>query len=209
MFFVCFLFHLQIHAQTVDVIIDSNLFDPNRGVNMSEQAVQAQEETLPRDLPLLDGIVVIGDYKRAIFRYKNEETRKLENKIVRIGEDVGDARLTEIRQKEVSIVFQGTQYKLTVDSKERDKDAPGGQSQTTVSRNPSASGPEVIHRNIAVPQQKATLVPTGRNSNVPANRPKNSSIGNSGGRTPFGTRRPVNSNKKANEKKKNQKRSPF
>jgi len=117
LFILCFV--NIVFAQSVDSIVKKNIFDPKRGVDKKTETEDAElvKEELPKDMPILDGIIVVGKYKKAIFRFRETKTRKMLSTNVKEGENVGEATVKKISTNSVIIVFQGKAYEVTVDSK--------------------------------------------------------------------------------------------
>lgn len=118
--FIIFVFNvLNIYCQNTNIIVKKNIFDPKRG-SVEKQETENDEvvkEELPRNIPMLDGIIFLDKYKKAIFRYKDEKTRKLVSTNVFEGAKVGDAVVKKIEKEYVIVFFDGKSYKMNVDSK--------------------------------------------------------------------------------------------
>jgi len=179
MFF--FLFWLVSIAQSADQIIQSNLFDPARGQadTTADDASAPVEDVLPSDIPVLDGIFVIGDYRRAIFRYKDETTKRMESATFQKGDAFGGARLVELTERKAQIVFLGKRYDLTVDSKHEMKNVPRMNNPVTAEVAPKAAIPAPVNRTPARPVNRKITSPTKNTSPPKANT-------GSARRTPFG-----------------------
>ncbi|GEM_PF-2133865 len=108
-----------VYAQNIKLIKTANLFDENRGVvEESGDEVDAEKEVkLPANMPVLDGIMVAGKYKRAIFTYYDKEKRKKISRPHKEGDKFGGAFLKKITPEYVLLVFDSTGYKLTPDVK--------------------------------------------------------------------------------------------
>lgn len=175
--FTMILFQLTF-AQDVDVIIKKNIFDPKRGTEEKVENTDTEivKEELPKDMPILDGIMTVGKYKKAIFRYKDDKTRKLVSINVSEGEKVGDATVKEISKDFVIVYFNGKSYKVNVDSKYDLGNSPK-HSGTNYTSAPSS---------VAVTETKTKSQPTGRTVKPvkPSSKEKAKGKGQS---TPFGT----------------------
>jgi len=56
----------------VDRLLDRNIFDPDRGKKVEEEIDEPEEvlaEEISKDMPVLDGTLIIGDTKIALFTY--------------------------------------------------------------------------------------------------------------------------------------------
>ncbi len=109
-------------CQNVDLIKRANLFDQNRGYVEEEEATGEEIDTekeikLPSGMPVLDGIVVIGNYKKAIFTYHSKEKKKKVSEYHGVGDKFGEAVLKEITPEYVVLLFDGKKYKLYPDTK--------------------------------------------------------------------------------------------
>ena len=190
---ICIIFVISwfgLMAQSADQIIQSNLFDPARGqLDTAQDDENAPvEEVLPSDIPVLDGIVVIGDYRRAIFRYKDETTKRMESSVFKKGDEFGGARLLDLTEREAQIVFMGNRYNLTVDSKHEMKNVPrtSGAVPAQMAQQPSKPADTVVERK-PEPANRAAARPVNRKIASPKRRPVNPKA-NTGAskRTPFG-----------------------
>ncbi len=191
---------VELVAQSADQIIQSNLFDPARGATEnSTEADGPVEEQLPKDIPILDGIVFIGDYQRAIFRFKDDGTRKLESSTVQIGDSFGGARLLELNPREALISFEGKRYSMTVDSK---NDLDTGARTARASEKPARPEPER-----PAPTSRVTSV----TSKPPvARKPQNPDVDKKNMRsTPFGWTKGKPAARPSSDKKKRKDRTPF
>ncbi len=106
-------------SQNVDLIKKANLFDENRGYmeETGEEIDTEKEVKLPVDMPVLDGIAIIGNYKKAIFTYYDKEKRKKVSIYHSVGDKFANASLKEITPEYVILFFDGKQYKLYPDTK--------------------------------------------------------------------------------------------
>ncbi|BBB32972.1 hypothetical protein TTHT_1464 [Thermotomaculum hydrothermale] len=203
------IFSFQAYSQNVDLIKKGNLFDPDRGYTeeAGEEVDTEKEVKLPSNIPVLDGIVVINDYKKAIFTYYDKEKKRKISKYHSVGEKFADASLKEITPDYVILVFDGKQYKLYPDTKLKAKKSrgySGGSPRTTytpppkttsqvVSRSPVKSTkkvkpkkpfmkprPTFNRRRPVTSKVKPTRVlrPTSRNKNT--NHRRKTNVGSSG-----------------------------
>ncbi len=117
--FILFLFSLSVFAQNVNLIKQANLFDQNRGyVEASGDEIDTEKDVkLPSQMPVLDGIFIAGDFKKAIFTYYDKEKRRKVSVYHSIGDKFGGAVLKEITKDYVVLVFEGKKYKLYPDTK--------------------------------------------------------------------------------------------
>lgn len=174
-------------SQTADKIIQKNLFDPQRGqVESSEDPSGPVEEELPKDIPILDGIVTIGDYQRVIFRYKDDKTHKMVSGVFKKGDMCSSAKILQVKGEEVTIAFAGKKYKMTVDSKDKLKNVPktsqshGGGVARSATRRTKASQ-QIVERKTTAPR-RSPAVRTPPRRGGPAVRRGSAS-------TPFGSSR--------------------
>ena len=117
--FILLLFSLSVFAQNVNLIKQANLFDQNRGyVEASGDEIDTEKDVkLPSQMPVLDGIFIAGDFKKAIFTYYDKEKRRKVSVYHSIGDTFGGAVLKEITKDYVLLVFEGKKYKLYPDTK--------------------------------------------------------------------------------------------
>ena len=120
-------------SQNVDLIKKANLFDENRGYmeETGEEIDTEKEIKLPANMPVLDGIAIIGNYKKAIFTYYDKEKRKKVSVYHSVGDKFANASLKEITPEYVILFFDGKQYKLYPDTKLKAKKS-GGHSSAPV-----------------------------------------------------------------------------
>ncbi len=112
-------------SQNVDLIKKANLFDENRGYTeeTGEEIDTEKEVKLPSNMPVLDGIAVIGNYKKAIFTYYDKNLKRKISACHSPGEKFAGASLKEVTPEYVILVFDGKQYKLYPDTKFKAKKA--------------------------------------------------------------------------------------
>ncbi|PJB78432.1 MAG: hypothetical protein CO090_06835 [Acidobacteria bacterium CG_4_9_14_3_um_filter_49_7] len=193
---------LPVVSQTADEIIKKNLFDPQRGqAETVEDASEPVEEALPKDIPILDGIVTIGSYQRAIFRYRDENSHKVISGSFKTGDNCTTAKIVQILPEEVTIVFEGKKYKMNVDSKNKMKNVPktsGAYGGGVARAEASHAGPQVVERKVTAPR---------RNPAVRRQPEKSGAVRRGGASTPFGSSRAAGKAKK--EPKKARKSTPF
>ena len=117
--FIMLQFVINGFGQNVDLIKKANLFDENRGYTeeTGEEIDTEKEIKLPANMPVLDGIVVIGNYKRAIFTYYDKDKKRKVSAYHSPGEKFADASLKEVTPDYVILVYGGKQYKLYPDTK--------------------------------------------------------------------------------------------
>jgi hypothetical protein len=192
-------------SQTADEIIKKNLFDPRRGqAETVEDTSEPVEESLPKDIPILDGIVTIGNYQRAIFRYRDEKSHKVVSGSFKTGDNCTTAKIVQILPEEVTIVFDGKKYKMTVDSKDKMRNVPKTRSAHGggVARAASHAGPQVVERKVTAPRRNPAVQRQPGNSGA---------VRRGGASTPFGSSRAAGTAKKASKKrlKKARKSTPF
>ncbi len=191
-------------TQTADSIIKKNLFDPQRGQEEPvDEASGPVEEVLPKDIPILDGIVTIGNYQRVIFRYKDGKSHKMVSGVFKKGDKCTTARILQILPDEVTIAFAGKKYKMTVDSKNKMKNVPrtsashrGGMARTAASRSRASS--RVVERKTTAPRRSPAVRTPPRRSGAVAR--------SGGASTPFGSSRGASRTKK---RPKSRKKTPF
>ena len=202
LFALVLLVSMPVVAQTADSIIKKNLFDPKRGqAEALDDTTGPVEEVLPKDIPILDGIVTIGNYQRAIFRYKDDKSHKMVSGSFKKGDNCRTAKILQILPNEVTIAFAGKRYKMTVDSKNKMKNVPktsgshgGGRSRAAASR---ARTSQVVERK-APPRPKAAAART-------PSRPRGTVSRNSAASTPFGS----SGASRTKKKPKSRKNTPF
>ncbi len=119
------LFTMQCFSQNVDLIKKANLFEQDRGyVEKSGEEVDTEKVVdLPKNMPVLDGIIVIKDYKRAIFTYYDKDKRKRVSVYHSSGEKFCDAVLKKITPDYVLLYYGGKEYKLYPDTKLKAKNS--------------------------------------------------------------------------------------
>ncbi len=106
-------------SQNIDLIKKANLFDENRGyVEENAEEVDTEKEIkLPSKMPVLDGIVIIKGYKRAIFTYYDNKKKRKVSAYHSPGDKFAGASLKEITPEYVLLVYDGKKYKLYPDTK--------------------------------------------------------------------------------------------
>ena len=119
------LFAMQCFSQNVDLIKKANLFEQDRGyVEKSGEEVDTEKVVdLPKNMPVLDGIIVIKDYKKAIFTYYDKDKRKRVSAYHSSGEKFCDAVLKKITPDYVVLYYGGKEYKLYPDTKLKAKNS--------------------------------------------------------------------------------------
>ncbi len=122
---MCFVFNT--FAQNIDFIKKANLFDENRGyIEESGEEVDTEKEVkLPVNMPVLDGIIIIKDYKKAIFTYYDKEKKKKVSAYHSVGDKFANAILKELTSEYVVLLFDGKKYKLYPDTKLKAKKTSG------------------------------------------------------------------------------------
>lgn len=189
-------------AQTADSLIKKNLFDPKRGqAEAVDDTTGPVEEVLPKDIPILDGIITIGSYQRVIFRYKDDKSHKMISGAFKKGDHCSTAKILQILPGEVTIAFAGKRYKMTVDSKDKMKNIPktsahhgGGTARAAASR----------ARTSKVVERKAP----SRTKAAAARRPSRrtgTAVRSGGVSTPFGS----SGSSRTKKKPKSRKSTPF
>lgn len=115
----CLLIGCSAFAQPdIATIVDNDPFDPDRGrKEVVEEAVLEEEAPMPVDLPVLDGTMVIGKRKLAMFTYMEEGKRKYAS--VTINETVAGYKLTQIKGSEVQLLGSGSPVTLRLFSGEK------------------------------------------------------------------------------------------
>ena len=159
-------------CQNVDLIKKANLFDQNRGYIEEEEAAGDEIDTekevkLPAGIPVLDGIAVIGNYKKAIFTYHSKKEKRKVSEYHGVGDEFGKAVLKEITPEYVVLLFGGKKYKLYPDTKLKTKKTTGTYSTVTAETKTSKrqGGSKVVSR---TGSKKTTVSPR---ANVPAPKP--------------------------------------
>ena len=109
----------------MDLIKKANLFEQDRGyVEKSGEEVDTEKVVdLPKNMPVLDGIIVIKDYKKAIFTYYDKDKRKRVSAYHSLGEKFCDAVLKKITPDYVLLYYGGKEYKLYPDTKLKAKNS--------------------------------------------------------------------------------------
>ncbi len=153
-------------GQNVNYIKKMNLFDPNRGYveEKGEEVDTEKEIKLPSNMPVLDGIFIDGNYKRAIFTYYDKKKKKKISMYHSPGEKFADAVLNEITPEYVFLYFGGKKYKLYPDTKLKAKKSSGY--SPAVARNVSSPTPrpskKVVSRRTSSKKKKAARKPNIR-----------------------------------------------
>ncbi len=181
---VIFLFPISAFSQQADSIIQKNLFDPQRGqVEVADDTSGPVEEELPKDIPILDGIITIGTYQRVIFRYRDEKSHKIVSGVFKKGDKFLSAKIVQVLPNEVTIVFMGKKYKMTVDSKDKMKNVPktstfhGGRLPRPGTRRTS---PDVVSRKVSPPARTRT---SRRRSAITSKHNSSTPFGSGGSRS--------------------------
>ncbi len=194
---ITLLFFTAAFTQNVDIIIKKNIFDPKRGVEKQQHDnkdyEEVEKENLPKELPWLDGIITVGKYKKAIFRYKDEKSRKFVPGTFKEGDVVGGAKIKKITAKEVLVIFEGKAYKLNVDSKYNMDNYHKKHYVNSARRVPTSTNPGTTR---SVRGRSVTPVKSvkGKTHSVP------SRTTGKGISTPFGTAKATTSNKSKRKK---------
>lgn len=106
----------------IDTILSKNPFDPDRGAQPEVEEVEEEPQIVPRDLPVLDGTIIIGEYHAAIFSYR-EEGRPV-SKAVTLNESIQGYTVVKVERTYVEIAAGATP--IRVEMYDGNKDARGG-----------------------------------------------------------------------------------
>lgn len=116
----CLCFGLQVAAQDIQSILDSNPFDPMRGKTEEEVTEDTTEEVVPVDLPVLDGTIIAGGTRIALLTYmlegKNTSAR------VTVNEKVAQYTVSSIERHKVELTSgAGEPIKVALYSGKKEK----------------------------------------------------------------------------------------
>ena len=106
----------------IDRLLDRNIFDPDRGKKPEEEAEGPEEiieEVIAKDMPVLDGTLIIGDTKIALFTYINEGQPTSAR--VSVDERVAGYTVREITRDGVKLQGGGEPVTLALFSGQKDK----------------------------------------------------------------------------------------
>ncbi len=159
------LLSVPVLSQAVDTIVQKNLFDPQRGqVDVTDDVSGPVEKELPKDIPILDGIITIGSYQRVIFRYRDGKTHKLVSGVFKKGDQCADAKIIRVTENEVTIVYMNRKYKMTVDSKDKLKNVPktSGFHHAGTRSTPRSATAKIVERKTISPRRKTPVMRSPR-----------------------------------------------
>lgn len=118
--FIFFIACAALAQPDIASIVDNDPFDPDRGrKEVVEEQVMEEAAPPPADLPVLDGTMVIGKKKFALFSYMEEGKRRYQS--VSINEVVAGYKVTQIRDREVKLMGGGTPVSLRLFNGEKTK----------------------------------------------------------------------------------------
>ena len=104
----------------ISSIVENDPFDPDRGrKEAAEEQVLEEAAPPPTDVPVLDGTMVIGKKKFALFSYMEEGKRKYQS--ASLNEVVAGYKITLIQDREVQITGGGSPVSLRLFSGEKTK----------------------------------------------------------------------------------------
>lgn len=124
----------------VDNIIKRNPFDPDRG-QTSEEPDEEPEIVIPtRGMPTLDGTIIIGDIKYALFTYTADGRPKSTR--IKVDETIEGYTLAEVSREAVQLKNQSGQTVMLTMYSDKDK-ARGG---TKAAGNPRSARDKAIRK---------------------------------------------------------------
>jgi len=97
-------------GSTYEIVAENNLFSPDRTAPQAEEA-QPGTANISGEMVFLYGVMSFGDKKQALVSIpesgSNPRGRQLENKLVRVGDAIGNLKVAEIRKDKI-ILREGT-----------------------------------------------------------------------------------------------------
>lgn len=116
---ICLFFCCAALAQPdIATIVENDPFDPNRGRKEAvEEEVAPEEAPVPVDVPVLDGTMIIGKKKIALFTYMEEGKKRYMS--ASINEVVAGYKITDIADREVVLFGNGSPVNVRLFSGEK------------------------------------------------------------------------------------------
>jgi len=125
----------------IATIVENDPFDPDRGKkDIAEEEILEEEAPVPLDLPTLDGTMVIGKKKIALFSYMEEGKKRY--KSASINEVVAGYKITQIQDRQVELFGNGSPVNVSLFS--GDKTNRGGSKKSQAKASPQNSRPNVV-----------------------------------------------------------------
>lgn len=109
---------------TYSVVVDSNLFSPDRAEfipEVSEPETEIKELKIPGKKIFLYGVIVMDDYKTALINNPFRKTDERPNKWVKVGDTFGDFQVTGIDKDRIILVEGSEKYEVLLYSKDKPK----------------------------------------------------------------------------------------
>jgi len=125
----------HLYAQSdIDRLLDRNIFDPDRGKKPEEETEEPEEvpvEVVSKDMPVLDGTLIIGETKIALFTYLQEGQPVSAR--VRVDEKVAGYTVQDITTDGVTLQGGGQPMELALFSGQKENRG-GSRSSASVAR---------------------------------------------------------------------------
>ena len=140
---------LTCYGQDIENILERNPFDPNRGKAEEEATEETAEAEVTEQMPILDGTVIIGETRIALFTVTKEGQPV--SKRVRVDGEVGGYKVLAIDRLSVKLAGNGQELSVAMYSKQ--KANRGGTKTLAKSQTPKPSLPtaDQIRREVTKP----------------------------------------------------------
>ena len=116
LFFFCLSAWGQVDIQS---ILDRDPFDPDRGQKEEDKVEEEEEQILPLDLPVLDGTIIVGETRIAIFSFLLEG--KPASARARLNDTVAGYTVNKIERNLVEITGDAEPISLALYAGKKDK----------------------------------------------------------------------------------------
>lgn len=169
---------IAIYAQpeAVETILQNDPFDPDRGAIIEAQEEKPDEveaAVVPQeDMPVLDGVILLGKTRMAIFSQVQTEKGKNENRTVRLNGEVSGYRVTAIEREHVVLTAKGQDTTLRLFSGQKQKRGGSKKVPSDSTRTPANREPRVQPNAVKPePNSVSSSSPAGTPAVAPATKP--------------------------------------
>lgn len=111
----------SVFAQDLESTLERNPFDPNRGIKEASEEVAEVEEAgvVTQDMPILDGTIIAGEFRLALFTFTAEG--KPTSARVKVNEKVAQYTVVEIERNSVKLSKGGEPIPVALYSGQKTK----------------------------------------------------------------------------------------
>lgn len=110
--------NLTLWGQDIESILERNPFDPNRGKAEEETAEEVPEAEISDQLPILDGTVILGDTRIALFTVAKEGQPT--SKRVKVNEEIAGYKVIAIDRLSVKVSGNGQELSIAMYSNRKE-----------------------------------------------------------------------------------------